>query len=136
MRDISADIFKKAAVPALELFQYTEDNFLKNSIWMSLCTNLRIDLPSLEKENSGWWADALYPGDEIGSYLFTLRRAKKKDETLDSAFYYTQEALEWIKKKPGLEVEIGVSFSNQDIKITIDLKGQRHKTPHRFETFV
>ncbi len=51
--------------------------------------------PYFVRDPQGWWADA-YTGDQIGSRLWLLMRAKKTNETLRRAESYCREALRWL----------------------------------------
>lgn len=79
-----------------------EDDGLQTAVIISLFTDRRARaddaLPGAEDDRRGWWADA-YPevaGDEIGSRLWLLARAKQTDETLNRARDYALEALQWL----------------------------------------
>lgn len=52
-------------------------------------------LPDGSTDRRGWWADN-GQDYEIGSRLWLLSRAKQTDATLQSAFDYVQEALQWM----------------------------------------
>lgn len=87
----------------------TEDG-LRTAIIISLFSDrlARPDdaLPDDSGDRRGWWADA-FPeaeGDQIGSRLWLLDRAKQLPETLDAANDYATEALQWL-------VEDGVAQS-------------------------
>lgn len=52
------------------------------------------ETPGMSKE--GWWADTFSNGDEFGSRLWLLQRAKLTDEALLKAKEYVREALQWL----------------------------------------
>lgn len=50
-------------------------------------------IPDGSNDPRGWWADDTVP---IGSRLWLLRRAKQTKETLQKAYDYLAEALQWL----------------------------------------
>lgn len=50
-------------------------------------------IPDGSNDPRGWWADDTVP---IGSRLWLLRRAKQTKETLQKAYDYLAEALQWM----------------------------------------
>jgi phage gp46-like protein len=50
-------------------------------------------IPDGSSDPRGWWADDTVP---IGSRLWLLRRAKQTKETLQKAYDYLAEALQWL----------------------------------------
>mgnify|MGYP002608449332 CR=1 FL=1 len=53
------------------------------------------DDPLPGKSRMGWWADT-FDGEEIGSKLWLLSRAKLTRGTLEKAREYAQESLQWL----------------------------------------
>lgn len=73
-------------------------NDLESAIAISLFTD-RIaadddDIPDGTTDPRGWWADD--PQHPIGSRLWLISRAKQTDETLQRAYDYIAEALQWL----------------------------------------
>lgn len=72
---------------------------LSTAILISLCTDRAASpddtLPDGSTDRRGWWGDS---GEDyqIGSRLWLLSRAKQTDDTLQAAFDYVQEALQWM----------------------------------------
>lgn len=75
---------------------------LETAVLISLFTDRRAAegdvLPDAERDRRGWWADAvpLVEGDQIGSRLWLLARAKRTPDTLERAREYAAEALRWL----------------------------------------
>lgn len=71
---------------------------LATAVILSLFTDRRD--PEAEEAGEpprGWWADGLAPdGDEIGSLLWTLDRAKNTDDVPVRAEEFSREALAWM----------------------------------------
>jgi phage gp46-like protein len=74
---------------------------LDNAVLISLLTDRIAEptdaIPDASNDPRGWWGDAyadpLYP---IGSRLWLLRREKQTQQTLQSAYDYISEALQWL----------------------------------------
>lgn len=85
------------------------DEGLATAVLISLFTDQRAsdedDIPNANVNQNyidkrGWWGDVVSPvvdGDEIGSKLWLLERAKTTDENLAAAEEYATDALEWMK---------------------------------------
>lgn len=77
------------------------DAGLETAVSISLFTDRRVtdqELGPGETEKKGWWGD-VFPdveGDQIGSRLWLLARAKRTQETLRLAEDYAREALQWM----------------------------------------
>lgn len=74
---------------------------LETAVAMSLWTNKRVDLsqqPRLMVDRMGWWGDQTsdIEGDEIGSRLWLLDRAKVTTENLRRSENYSLECLQWM----------------------------------------
>jgi phage gp46-like protein len=105
---------------------------LATAILISLCTDRSASpddtLPDGTTDRRGWWGDA---GEDyqIGSRLWLLSRAKQTDDTLQKAFDYVQEALQWmIDDKAVGEFEITVQWvktSTLGITVTAIKDGER-----------
>ncbi len=80
------------------------DRSLLTPIIVSLFTDARANdddtLPDLRSsDRRGWWADSTNTakkGDQIGSRLWLLERAKNTVRTLPDAKRYAEEALKWL----------------------------------------
>jgi phage gp46-like protein len=81
--------------------QLTMGGDLDNAILISLCTDRIAEptdvIPDSSNDPRGWWGDAYgdanYP---IGSRMWLLRRAKQTQDTLQRAYDYHTEALQWL----------------------------------------
>lgn len=76
------------------------DNSLQTCVVLSLFTDRRAraddPLPATSADRRGWVGDALGDGDQWGSRLWLLRRAKETEETRRRAEEYAREALQWL----------------------------------------
>jgi phage gp46-like protein len=79
----------------------TEDG-LETAILLSLFSDRRAAesdvLPDMGDDRRGWWGDALpvVAGDELGSKLWLLQRAKQTPDVLGREEQYAREALAWL----------------------------------------
>jgi phage gp46-like protein len=79
------------------------DDGLQTAIFISLWTDRRVNedetLPFGETDRRGYFGDnyADVPGDQIGSRLWTLDRAKQMQQSMIDARTYCEEALQWLK---------------------------------------
>lgn len=93
-----------AADFSVEENDLASDDGLENSVLLSLFLDRRAEegdvLPSGETDRRGWWGDTLptVDGDQIGSRLWLLARAKDSPATLARASEYISESLEWMKE--------------------------------------
>lgn len=74
---------------------------LDNAVLISLCTDRIAEttdaIPDSSNDPRGWWGDAYGdPSYPIGSRLWLLRRAKQTQQTLQSAYDYISEAIQWL----------------------------------------
>jgi len=71
---------------------------LETAILVSLFTDRMAapddEIPDGSGDPRGWWGDD--GTNQIGSRLWLLRRAKQTDETLQRAYDYVAEALQWL----------------------------------------
>ena len=78
------------------------DQGLQTAVVVSLFTDRRAEpddaIPDGSNDRRGWWGDtyAAIPGDQIGSRLWLLGRAKETQDTLNRAREYALEALQWL----------------------------------------
>ena len=76
------------------------DDGLATAVIVSLFTDRRVGADELapgETDRRGWWADlATDDGDQIGSRLWLLDRAKTSADVPVRAAAYAREALEWM----------------------------------------
>lgn len=78
---------------------------LETAVFESLFRNRRASDDELKRwgftpdQNQGSWQEdyALVPGDQEGSLLWLLRRAKKTDATLRAAEGFAEDALKWMR---------------------------------------
>jgi phage gp46-like protein len=83
---------------------FTHDGGLETAVIMSLFTDRRArdDDELLDedlRDKRGWWGDLVSPeveGDQIGSRLYLLSRAKTTEEALVFAKEVCEEALQWM----------------------------------------
>ncbi|NYH21379.1 phage GP46 family protein [Paraburkholderia bryophila] len=72
-------------------------NDLQTAILISIFTDRMAQpgdvIPDGTNDPRGWWADDDVP---IGSRIWLLRRAKQTQETLQKAYDYLAEALQWL----------------------------------------
>jgi phage gp46-like protein len=68
-------------------------------------------------QRMGWWGDnfAAVPGDQIGSRLWLLSRAKLVPETLARAKEYAEEALAWLVQD-GVAARVEVQAERQGLQ--------------------
>jgi phage gp46-like protein len=75
----------------------TTGNDLETAIIISLFSDRMAQpddvIPDGSNDPRGWWADDTVP---IGSRLWLLRRAKQTKDTLQKAYDYIAEALQWM----------------------------------------
>ena len=77
------------------------DAGLETAVTISLFTDRRVTSEQLaqgDTDRHGWWGD-MFPEvslDQIGSRLWTLRRAKRLTNTLRLAEDYSRESLNWL----------------------------------------
>lgn len=98
----------------------TENSFLdsasgfETAVTISLFSWARVDEadPKTVGQKWGWWGDTFAPnsGDNTGSKLWLLRRAKVSADTMGKAKAYALEALQWmiddgVAKSVAVEVE-------------------------------
>jgi len=83
---------------------FTHDAGLETAVLMSLFTDRRAEdddelLDEEARDKRGWWGDLVSPeveGDQIGSRLWLLSRAKTTEKALVRAKDYVKEALQWM----------------------------------------
>lgn len=86
---------------AIEDDDLAEDNGLQTSLFLSLFTDRRAtddQLPAELDDRRGWWGDqfAEVEGDQHGSHLWLLERARVTPELLHRGEGYDREALAWM----------------------------------------
>lgn len=54
------------------------------------------EIPDGTGDPRGWWGDQFAPGKPIGSKLWLLERAKQTQETLNRAYDYLTDCLQWL----------------------------------------
>ena len=81
---------------------FTNDPTLETAVMISLFTRrlaaMDDALPDPKGPREGWWADPYnnVEGDNLGSRLWLLCRAKMTQSTLTQAENYAKEALQWL----------------------------------------
>jgi phage gp46-like protein len=96
------------------------DEGLEPAVIISLFTDRRATEQELAnpEERRGWWGDT-YPdveGDQIGSKLWLLARAKTTTRTLRLAEVYTKEALQWLLDD-GVAIDVTAEAFYNDRKV-------------------
>jgi phage gp46-like protein len=87
---------------AFDGFDFAVDGGLRSAVIISLFSDARVaadDLPAGEDDPRGFWADGVAPsepGDNTGSRLWLLERAKLTDADLRRAEDLAREALAWM----------------------------------------
>ena len=87
---------------AIEAGDLAREVSLRTAVLLSLFSDRRASADELAvfggDDARGWWADAIaeVEGDEFGSKLWLLARAKVLPETLNRAREYTRQALGWL----------------------------------------
>lgn len=108
-----------AADIALDAGALRIDDGLRTAILISLFTDARAEaddeLPDDGAERRGWWGDAFpaVAGDETGSRLWLLFRAKITTATINRARDYARAALAWIVED-GIAASVDVTVEAQD----------------------
>lgn len=96
------------------------DNGLETAVAISLFSDRRVseeELPQLETDKRGWWADPTLDNDQdlIGSRLWTTERAKVTNETLRRSEELCKEALLWMQED-GIADEITIQSEYNESK--------------------
>jgi phage gp46-like protein len=98
---------------------------IETAVMMSLYTDRRANtddtLPdSLSEDRRGWWGDQVteFDGDQIGSRLWLLERAKTTEDNLSDAKFYIEESLQWL-------LDDGVA---QDIEVEVERQNREDGT--------
>lgn len=91
------------------------DGGLETAVFLSLFTDRRARESDRESDRRGWWGDAhaRVAGDEIGSWLWLLRRRPASRETVRRAQLYALQALEWLRVD-GLAKSVDVVAERRD----------------------
>lgn len=102
---------------AVEANDLLGDESLETAVLISLFTNRRAEagdvLPDGQTDRRGWWGDAVpdVEGDQIGSRLWLLDRAKQTPDVLARAEEYARESLQWlIDDKVASGVDVTAEF--------------------------
>lgn len=106
-------------------FEYSDGDLIteqgiKSAVYISLFTDARVDddteLPDPSSDDRrGWWGDLVsdVEGDQIGSLLWLLERAKTEVGILPRARQYVEDALQWL-------IDDGVAT---DVKVIVERQG-------------
>lgn len=94
------------------------DDGLQTAVLISLFADARATedmIPAIDRDGDlrGWWADAYADetGDQTGSLLWTIQRAKQLQRTLADARDYARNALAWlIEDRVADRVEVFTSY--------------------------
>lgn len=87
---------------ALAGLDLATDDGLKTAVIISLFSDRRAapddELPQGLDDRRGWWGDSFadVDGDQLGSRLWLLQRAKRTPDVLRRAVEYVEEALAWL----------------------------------------
>lgn len=106
------------------------DDGLESAVLISLFTDGRADPSQLAIDDDhadlrGYWGDVAppVPGDELGSHLWTLARAKQTAQTLERARTYCEKALAWlVDDRVAQEVDVDAAYTARGvITVAIDI---------------
>lgn len=94
------------------------DDGLQTAVLISLFADARATedmIPSIDRDGDlrGWWADAFNDdaGDQTGSQLWTIQRAKQLQRTLADARDYARNSLRWLTEdRVADRVEVFTSY--------------------------
>ena len=98
------------------------DEGLETAVFISIFTDKRAKVDDVLPDSSnpdrrGWWGDLALPdveGDQIGSRLWLLSRAKTVENILVRAKEYVEESLQWLIDD-GVVVKIEVEVERQGL---------------------
>ncbi len=120
---------------ALDGQDFETDDTFETAVLLSLFTNARAKpgdvLPAeFGSKRGGWWANALSPvdGDNFGSRLWLLARAKRDPELLARAQEYAAEALAWFVEDGAVEKVVVATSFTADGWLLIDVTFYRPKS--------
>jgi phage gp46-like protein len=137
MRDLSASLFTNENWPENE--ELTEENYLLNSISISLFSDARADqLPAREESLRGYWADSFDKNKKpLGSLMWLIAHHPSSRDTLDEAIKYAHRACsglisekeisdlrvegEWREGK--LVLQLTIEKENEFLKYQFDVRG-------------
>jgi phage gp46-like protein len=137
MKDLSSTLLRSNELLNLDL---TQENAIRNSIEISLLSDLQSEEPD-RLSIRGYWADALPPeAPKLGSHIWMLERSRLNDDTLEDAIHFAYESLAWMKslsgildvqvngalEKEGIVLQIRVECENQSYKWNISVQGGIH----------
>ena len=86
--------------PRFDISLEEDDQALESNVILSLFLDRRANPEEVDDgaDLRGFWGDAYSDGDQIGSKLWTLRRAKITQDALRAARDYAKQCLGWMKK--------------------------------------
>ena len=101
-----------------------DDNQLHSAVLMQLFTNKRVpndqnDYITDRYNRGGWWGDAFAPF-EMGSHLWTLKRAAMNDQTIADAERFVREALQPIIDQ-GAAAAMKINISSNKVSGMLDM---------------
>lgn len=99
--DVGLFIVNGCIQPKIEDGDLAADDGLETAMLISLFSDQRVtdeELPPGIEFKRGWWGDGVpaIVGDQIGSKIWTLDRAKTTDATLVAIETFAREALAWM----------------------------------------
>lgn len=85
--------------PRFDISLAEDDQALESNVILSLFLDRRANPEEVDDgaDLRGFWGDAFNEGDQTGSKLWTLRRAKVTPDVLRAARDYALQSLKWMK---------------------------------------
>jgi phage gp46-like protein len=129
-----------AADLSIEANDLAREYGLETAVLISLFTDRRADdgdtLPDESTDRRGWWGDAVpvVEGDQIGSRLWLLDRAKQTPSVLRQAEEFALEALQWlVDDKVAARIEATAEIIRPGVRgLTIFIYRPGRADPARF----
>lgn len=140
MSDLALIWESTSADLAIEANDLGTDDGMETAVLLSLFLDRQAEpgdeLPMGETDRRGWWADAVpvVEGDEIGSRLWLLARAKDTATVRVRAEGYAREALEWlVEDRVAERVDVTASAPAPGVlSLSIDIYRPSSAEPTRF----
>ncbi|MEZ6004713.1 MAG: phage GP46 family protein [Planctomycetota bacterium] len=112
---------------ALEPGDLVQDRGLQSAVLLSLFTNARDDQADPGTDPQGWWGDT--DGDEWGSLLWQLQRAKLTEELIERARQSAEASLQWLLED-GIASQIDVAAERYELNgLALSVRIHRGNAP-------